>query len=38
MDFYQEVVVVTRYKEICQIHVIMRSLPPEGECPMEPFE
>ena len=24
MDFYQEVVIATRYKEICQSHVIMR--------------
>ena len=33
MDFYQEVVVVTRYKEICQSHIIevMKSLPPETE-------
>ena len=37
MDFYQEVVVVTRYKEICQSHIIevMKSLPPETEYLME---
>ena len=40
MDFYQEVVVVTRYKEICQScnYEVMTSLPPEAEYPMEPFE
>ena len=37
MDFYEEVVVVTRYKEICQSHIIevMKSLPPETEYLME---
>ena len=37
MDFYQEIVVVTKYKKSCNYEV-MTSLPPEAEYPMDPFE